>query len=219
MFKIAIFICLSCCNLVTYGMEIWKDIANYEGLYQVSNTGRIKSCERTKTLRGGYERFVPEKIKNTLNDRYGYPSVRLCKEGKKKPFTIHRLVAIHFIENPCGKLTVNHVDGIKTNNNVLNLEWATMSEQIKHAFRIGLKVSPSKIRPGMLGKFGKDHNQSKPIIQLTMDGNVVREWECAADAKRIAGFTPTQISRCCHGLSSYHKGYLWKLKNPVCLTT
>lgn len=95
-------------------MEEWKDIEGYEGLYQVSNLGRVKSLW-----------FDKEKILKAYKNRYGYLCIGLCKYGKKKTYKIHRLVASAFIENSNNYPEVNHKDEVKTNNNVNNLEWCT----------------------------------------------------------------------------------------------
>ena len=100
-------------------MEIWKDIEGYEGLYQVSNKGRIKSLNRIDS-RG---RKVNEKILSSKPNNKGYLRVHLYKNGKRKPFSVHRLVAIAFIPNPNNLLEVNHKDENKENNTVDNLEW------------------------------------------------------------------------------------------------
>jgi hypothetical protein len=103
--------------------EIFKDIPNYEGLYQVSNYGRVKS------LKFGIEVFIKDSI-----NAWGYPSVNL----KSKQNVIHRLVAITFIPNPKNKPFVNHKDGIKTNSQLDNLEWVTRKENAQHASKMGL---------------------------------------------------------------------------------
>ena len=115
--------------------EIWKDIEGYEDLYQVSNFGRVKSL----VDRLGKKRELILKA-NTNKQKYLF--VTLYKGKNIKTLKIHRLVAEAFISNPEHKPTVNHLDGNKQNNNLNNLEWATRSEQTKHAFKIGLmKVS------------------------------------------------------------------------------
>lgn len=108
-------------------MEKWKKIKGYEDRYLISNLGRIKSLKTNKCL------------SNKRLTRDGYCRVALYKNGKTKEFRTNRLVALHFIENPNKKPTVNHIDGIKTNNNVDNLEWATLSENMQHAYNKGLK--------------------------------------------------------------------------------
>lgn len=114
--------------------ENWKDIKGYEGLYQISNTGRVKSFKRLGT---------PERIRKQHLDRYGYPKLNLFKERIGKTKKTHRLVAEAFIPNPENKETVNHIDGNKENNHVSNLEWATHEEQVIHAMENGLyKLSP-----------------------------------------------------------------------------
>ncbi|MEC1155035.1 NUMOD4 domain-containing protein [Cytobacillus horneckiae] len=119
-------------------MEIWQDIAGYEGLYQVSNKGRVKSLLRKNIGSDGRNRTFKEKILKPISDRKGYFQVGLCKNGKAKMFLIHRLVSVAFIPNPNNKPEVNHKDGDKINNYASNLEWNTSRENIKHAFDTGL---------------------------------------------------------------------------------
>jgi hypothetical protein len=108
--------------------EIWKDIAGYEGLYQVSNYGRFKS------LGNNFAR--KEKSKKAHIRHNGYMRITLNKKGKRKSFATHRLVILAFKENPENKRTVNHIDGNKTNNYIDNLEWATHTENALHSFRV-----------------------------------------------------------------------------------
>lgn len=102
-------------------MELWKDVVDYEDLYEVGNYGRVKNKKRDKLL-------------SPYIDRAGYIKVGLYKDGKKKNQYVHRLVAMAFIDNPEEKSDVNHIDGDKTNNHVENLEWNTRGENIRHAF-------------------------------------------------------------------------------------
>lgn len=130
--------------------EIWKSIEGYEGLYEVSNFGRIKSLPRYVILGNGKmcERLIDEKIlEQKTTTKFGYKKVSLNKNKKQKTFVIHRLVASAFIPNPENKPQVNHKDGVKTNNNLENLEWVTASENQIHALKLGLVVP----------KRGKDH--------------------------------------------------------------
>lgn len=106
--------------------EIWKEVFDYEGLYWVSNKGRVKSKRKLRKI-------------STKKDGYLY--VSLSKKGIVKTFLVHRLVAITFIQKTHKKTEVNHIDGDKTNNHVSNLEWVTSSENTKHAYMIGLQKS------------------------------------------------------------------------------
>ena len=117
--------------------EVWRDITGYEGLYQISNTGRVKSLDRINNV----GRHCKERMLSIGLDGTGYLMIGLYKMGKRYPTNIHRLVAIHFIANPGGKPQVNHIDGDKTNSIVTNLEWCTEAENISHAHRVGLAKS------------------------------------------------------------------------------
>lgn len=116
--------------------EEWKDIEGYEGFYQISNLGRVKSlggwCGTAKRK---------EKIRSTSLTHDGYVKVRLIHQGKDKTMRVHRLVAEAFILNSENKDTVNHIDGNKQNNTVSNLEWVDRTEQMLHAYALGLKTS------------------------------------------------------------------------------
>ena len=119
--------------------EIWADIENYEGQYQASNFGNIKSINRSITQFGHKKNYVRmmsgKKIKpNTQNN--GYLLVWLCKEGNTKALLIHRLVATAFIPNKLNLPQVNHKDGNKHNNFISNLEWCSRSDNVKHAYRV-----------------------------------------------------------------------------------
>jgi len=122
-------------------MEIWKDIKEYEGLYQVSNLGRIKSMEKKSIGKSNSLRILTEKILKCNVDAKGYKFISLWKNGEKKRIVkIHKLVAETFIPNPLNLSQINHIDGIKSNNVVYNLEWCTASQNIKHAYDNGLKT-------------------------------------------------------------------------------
>lgn len=126
-------------------IEIFKDIKGYEGQYQISNFGRVKSLERYDRL----NRFIKEKFLVPRKHNNGY--LRVCLSHSVDKY-IHRLVAEAFIPNPENKLEVNHIDGNKLNNNISNLEWCTRSENNKHAFKIGLRTSEEMSRISRMRK-------------------------------------------------------------------
>jgi len=123
--------------------EIWKDVKGYESYYQVSSLGSVKSL--------GNNKFKKEKVLKFGKDKVGYCLVNLCVNGKVKMYKVHRLVALTFLENPENKPQVNHINAIKNDNRVENLEWNTYSENIRHAFDNGLNK----------GRKGEIHHKSK----------------------------------------------------------
>jgi len=188
--------------------EIWKDIEGYEGLYQVSNIGRVKSVERWVYSGKGNttKRLNPESIKAQAINQ-GYPVVTIWKNNKIKMMKIHRLVCQAFVLNPDNKSCVNHIDEIKTHNYVENLEWCTHSENHKHAYKNGLMVGYFQ------GKFGKDNVKSMPVLQIDQEsGVVIGEYSAIMDAHRDTGISQSNISSVCNGKRRIAGGFKWKFK-------
>lgn len=175
--------------------EIWKDIKGYEGLYEISNLGNVKSSKILKK----------ELCKN------GYFRIKLFKNGKGKRFLIHRLVAIAFIPNQDDKPQVNHRDGNKQNNNVNNLEWVTSKENNIHAHRAGL----NKGSFGMLGKKGKLNKRAKIINQYDLDGNFIKSWHGYYEIQRELNINISNIVACCKKRRKKAKGYIWKYEEEI----
>lgn len=125
--------------------EIWKDIPGYEGYYQASNLGRIKSLLFQNNMYN--KKFPREKILKPKVSKNKCSRVDLWKDGKHKTWLTYRLVAITFLENNLNtNLTINHKDGNRLNNNINNLEWVSLKDNIRHGFRTGLYTCSKKIR-------------------------------------------------------------------------
>jgi len=125
-------------------MEIWNDIKGYEGFYEISSYGRVKSLVRMRKCKNQYGPYTvedPEKILRPGKNNHGYMSVVLYKDHKRKTKSVHRLVAKAFIDNPNNKIQVNHKNGLKHDNRIENLEWCTNSENQIHSYRTGLTKS------------------------------------------------------------------------------
>ena len=151
-------------------MEEWRDIAGYEGVYQVSNKGRVKRIVATHTTK-------PMMRKPTLAGA-GYPSILLSKDGVARRYNVHRLVAKAFIPNPDNKPEVNHINGIKTDNRAENLEWVTVSENKLHAYRTGLYEA-----------------RRVPVIAYDLQGNEIGTFASQLEASKVLGVAQGLITR------------------------
>lgn len=163
-------------------METFKDILGYEELYQVSNLGRIKSLK-----------FGKEKLLSPAFDKDGYLYVCLCKNGEKKRYFIHRLVAQAFLPNPNNYPEVNHIDENKLNNNVDNLEWCDRKYNINYGTRT--------------------EKCSKQVGQYDLSGNLIKVWKSGWEIERQLGYSSSNISACCLGKYKTSHGYIWKYIN------
>lgn len=172
-------------------MEIWKDVVGYEGLYQVSNQGRVRS------LYFGKIRMLKQRKLRT-----GYMQVGLTKTKKIKFYNVHRLVSAAFIPNPDNLPEVNHKDEDKTNNTVENLEWCDRKYNINYGNRL-VKLSE---------KMTNRVDRSKPILQYTLDGTFVKEWNSISEIKRFLGYSKYCIIECCRFYFKQAYGYIWRYK-------
>ena len=172
--------------------EIWRDIKDYEGMYQVSNLGRIKSLERY--VKGNKsKKLIKERILVNVNKR-GYMHIALWNQKKYKACRVHRLVAQAFIDNPENKKQVNHINGIKDDNRVENLEWCTSFENMQHARDNGLLNHKSKM---------------KKVVMLSINGETLLLFDSLTEAQNITGFNRNYISCCCEKKRETYKGYKW----------
>lgn len=181
--------------------EIWKDIENYEGLYQISNFGNIKSLNYNGTKK--------EKKLKQIPDKDGYMKIGLCKNNILKEKKIHRLVAGAFLNkkkfkyidekdkskyiNNLNKLEVNHKDENKQNNNVENLEWCTHSYNNNYG--------------------SKNKTISKKVNQYDLEGNYIKTWDSLFKVQKKIGIHVTNISRCCKNIYKTAGGFVWRYVN------
>lgn len=164
-------------------MEIWKNIEGYEGMYQVSNEGRVKSLK-----------FGKEKIMKPNKDRNGYLNINLRKDEKRRIFAIHRLVAQAFLPNPNNYEEVNHKDEDKTNNVVsgvnTNLEWCNRQYNCNYGTRT--------------------ERISKQVNQYTLDDKLIATYSSTHEVERQLGFANQNISACCNGKFNTAYKYKWR---------
>ena len=188
--------------MATIDNEVWKDIPNYEGVYQVSNLGNVRSLPRVVVRRNGSPNFIHGKNMSPVMNEHGYLCTVLHNKTYKH-WKIHRLVATAFIPNPENKRDVNHKNGIKTDNRVENLEWATRSENLFHKYRVlGYKN---------VGCMGINNSRSKRVLQIK-DGRVIAEYCGTNEASRITGVHQGDICRCCNNKKPSAGGYKWAYK-------
>ena len=185
--------------------EIWKDIKDYENLYQISNLGRVKSLERKVKNKNGYK-VIKEKILKNYIHNTGYYAVNLRKQCKIDIRLIHRLVAEYFIDNPKMYPIVNHKDGNKLNNNIKNLEWCTYKHNINEAYRLGL----NKYTHNQNFK-----NKSKKVLQYDRENNFIKEYNSLREASKITGVCYNSISLNCLGKQNYAGDYIWRFKEEI----
>lgn len=184
-------------------MEQRKDIKGFEGYYQISNFGKVRSLDRFDGIRDRKGQLIKPNLKYN-----GYLQIGLRKNGKRKRFSIHRLVAQHFIKNPENKSQVNHIDCNKQNNHHKNLEWVTPGENLEHARENGLIIMPSGEDHSNYGKYGADSKSAKPVIRYDRETGETKLYEAKILAKED-GFDVTSISKCCNKKLKTHKGYEW----------
>lgn len=180
---------------------MWRQIEGYEGYYEVSDEGSVRSVDRFITDSNGNTRFLRGSIMKlseatSRDNTNGYLVVNLHKNHKSSVIPVHVLVANAFIPNEQNKPTVNHKDGNKHNNRVSNLEWSSYSENNTHAIETGLR------KP-----------RGTKVEQYTTSGEYVATYKSVTEAARKTGFSRGGISHCVNGRSSTSSGFVWKLSS------
>lgn len=176
-------------------VEIWKDIPQFEGLYQVSNMGRVRSLTRKVHIKESKYRVFKGSIKAGCYElKNGYHVVSLYKNGKSKRFFTHRLVAMAFIDNPQDLPQVNHKDENKTNNNVENLEWCDSKYNTNYGNCIEKRIAPQRVK----------------VSRFSIDGKYIETYESMAYIEREFGFNHSAICMCCKGQIQSAYGYKWE---------
>lgn len=172
--------------------ERWEWVPGYQGIYKVSDQGRVYSKRRPNT-KGGLLR--PRKDKN------GYVTVMLFKNRESLNHKIHRLVALTFLSNPDNKPEVNHINGQKADNRASNLEWVTASENIKHASKIGLKNQNGEKNPSFKGWIIATNLTNGQTIRMAGKADIKSKW-----------FIQASVSQCVHGRQKVHRGHTFQLE-------
>lgn len=163
--------------------EVWKPVIGYEGSYECSNLGRIRSVERFDNNK----HFLKGRIIKQHKDKLGYKKVTLSKDCKIKTHKAHRLIAKAFIPNTNNYPVINHIDKNPSNNSVSNLEWCTQ-------------------------KYNVEYSKNKKILQYTKEGLFIREWKNSVTIQKELGYDCSSISKCCKGKYNSMYGFKWCYK-------
>ena len=194
--------------------EIWEDIEGYEGLYQVSNYGNVKSQQRLRWNGKGWC-IQKECIMSQRINTSGYKIVVLCKDGVKRVKIVHRLVAYAFIPNLNNFPEVNHKNEIKTDNRAENLEWCTkIYNQNYGTKKIRTQITRKKLNSewNALMKKNKNHSYGaeKPVLCYLKDGTFVNRFRSLSVAAQSIGDCTSHIADCCNGRRKSVRGYNWR---------
>ena len=174
--------------------EIWKDIEGYEGYYQVSNIGRVRSLDRVIERKGKPARLKGKILSQVVNCGYLYVCFRKNGDGKNYHHAVHRLVGKAFVSGYKEGYDINHKDNVRSNNNAENLEWCTRSYNIQY----------------MRDYFPRIDTQKRAVIQMDLDGNEIAKYEKMNDAAKATGINVGNIGNVCQGRSKTAGGYLWR---------
>lgn len=189
---------------------MWKSISGYEGYYEISDKGEIRSIDRICTDTKGRKRHRPGILLKPDIAANGYYRVTLAKEGKKVQKYLHRLIAEHFIPNPNNLPQVNHKDGNKLNCNIENLEWVTEKDNVIHAYKNGLINHTRGEQHPNYGKCGGDSKRAIKVIGRNVITGEIKEYNAMVETRKD-GFLPSEVSRSCKN-GGIHHGFVFSVK-------
>ena len=186
--------------------EMWKDIPEYEGLYQASSYGNIKACARTIHYSNGKIIHKKEKALSLIKGYGQYLTVNLNKKGEHKVYNVHYLVALTFIPNTNNLPCINHKDEDKYNNHVENLEWCSYSYNTKYNNNMRKKIDTRNAN--------NSRGCEKQVYQYDLQGNFIKKWDSLKSIQRELGYKVSNISSCCLNKTYRHNayGYKWSYK-------
>lgn len=192
--------------------EIWKPVVGYEGMYEVSNKGRVRSLERKVPYKAHGKDLIRTQYSRMLAlcNKDGYKQVSLWKDGKEKRWRVHRLVAFAFIPNPENKPFINHLDETRDNNCVENLEWCTAAENLAYG-TARERGRQTQIRGWAEGKYHtKISDRSRRFGKYTKDGELLETFMSTRAAERSLGKSSSNIWKCLNGYALTAYGYKWE---------
>ena len=189
-------------------IEEWRSIEGYEGLYQVSSLGRVRSLDRHVSNGKGIM-LLKGKVLKPAKDGGGYLLVNLCKDGKPTMFNVHRLIGMAF-QDICGEYVngheIDHLNTTRTDNRAENLHWVTRKENMNNP------LTRANIYNAQKNRLGNGIIQPKIIIQSDLEGNFIAEYPSQSEAERQTGITQSLISLCCRGKVKTAGGYIFRYK-------
>ena len=185
----------------TFDNEEWRAVPGYEGFYEISNLGRIRNIKKSHIL-------------NTYMQKNGYKAIVLCRNKMHKHWLVHRLVAQAFIPNPNNWPVINHINEIKDDNRVGNLEWCTRSYNSRYGNRVKKFLEHTNFSASTKNGLARAHKLAlKPVLQFSLNGEFIKKWDSAHQYAKQFPDRPNMangISKCCRGVIGTAYGYKWQ---------